>query len=99
MRAVALARSDTIGMANDTTTKILFTPNQLAAKTGLCRHRIRRAIRDGKLRASQPGTRRFYVRMQDFEAWLASHAVVPDAGLDAEVERDVDHQLRSEAEL
>ena len=56
----------------------LLTPKDIAARCQIHPKTVLRAIRAGRLRASQLGERAAYrVREEDFQAWLAATVVTP----------------------
>jgi excisionase family DNA binding protein len=61
---------------SDTEPQKLLSPQQIRDLTGLHEEVIRRAIRDGELRASKLRGK-LRVRPQDYDAWIDQNAVAP----------------------
>jgi len=81
-----------------------FTPNELAKLTrpsGPTGRRIRQAVRDGDLFASDYGGTWLRIRWRDFEAWRESTRVQPRKRTprSTEAQRRVDVILRREEKL
>jgi excisionase family DNA binding protein len=79
----------------------LLTPKDIAARCQINPKTVLRAIRSGRLRASQLGERAAYrVAEEDFQAWLAATVVTPPMRAPAEptplrvVERPAAGRLR-----
>ena len=79
----------------------LYTANQAGNRSGICPHRIRKAIHRGGIENVFKIGTWYRFRWRDFERWVESHRYVPPepSAVDREAEARVQAQLRREAQL
>ena len=84
---------------DDTTTRLMYKPAEVAARAQVCTRTVMRAIHRGELRASRLGPRAYRIRPEDIDAWIVATTVLPAPEPESAQVRPVEGELRVTEEM